>query len=177
MNLLLRLMWIVLRARFAARHTPLTAPIRRRFRVWLTDQDMFLHMTNSRYLSFSDLGRVDLFTRSGLNRLLRQKGWRTSISAQTMTINRMLKTPNAFELETRVHGWNDQFLVVEQTFLRKGRNHATVATLLEIQDETGGSVAPQTLAGLFSPKLESPHLPKALIDLINSTRKSRQPEE
>ena len=124
MNLLLRLMWIVLRARFAARHTPLTAPIRRRFRVWLTDQDMFLHMTNSRYLSFSDLGRVDLFTRSGLNRLLRQKGWRTSISAQTMTINRMLKTPNAFELETRVHGWNDQFLVVEQTFLRKGRNAA-----------------------------------------------------
>lgn len=176
MNLLLRLLWITFRARLADPHSPLTAPIIRRFRVWLTDQDMFLHMTNSRYLSFSDLGRVDLFTRTRLNRLLRQKGWRTSISAQTMTINRMLKTPNAFDLETRVHGWNDQFLVVEQTFLRKGRNHATVATLLEIQDETGDAVPPQALAGLFSPELESPNLPKAFIDLIESTRKSRARE-
>lgn len=173
MNLLFRLLWVMLRARFSAKHSPLSAPARLKFRVWLTDQDMFLHMTNSRYLSFSDLGRVDLFSRSGLRKVLKTNGWRTEICGQTMTINRMLKAPKPFTLETEIHGWDEQFLVLGQRFMRNGRNHAGVTTLLAILDSSGAPVPPQSLVEAIEPGTQSPELPAAFAELIASTRASR----
>jgi acyl-CoA thioesterase FadM len=173
MNLLFRLLWVMLRARFGAPHAPLTDPARLKFRVWLTDQDMFLHMTNSRYLSFSDLGRVDLFSRSGLRKQIKANGWRLEICGQTMTINRMLKAPKPFTLETQIHGWDDRFLALGQTFLRGGKNHARVVTLLELLDRSGNPVPPQDLIDQIDPELTSPDLSPALIELIASTSASR----
>ncbi len=173
MNLLFRLIWIMLKARFGAKHAPLTDPSHMTFRVWLTDQDMFMHMTNSRYLSFSDLGRVNLNIRSGLRDVINEKGWRSEICGQTMTINRMLKAPQAFQLETRIQGWNDRYLVIGQRFLRNGRNHASVATLLELRDKAGHMVAPQTLIDVIETGLQSPELSDTFSDLIESTRASR----
>lgn len=170
MNLLFRLLWVMLRAQFGAKHEPVTAPAQLKFRVWLTDQDMFLHMTNSRYLSFSDLGRMDLFIRSGLRKLLKAKGWRMEIRGQTMTINKMLKAPRPFVLETQIHGWDNQLLVMGQTFLRNGKNHARVVTLLEILDATDNPVPPQDLIDQIQPDTASPELSAALQDLIRSAR-------
>ena len=173
MNLLLRLIWVMLRARFGAVHAPVTAPSNLRFRVWITDQDMFMHMTNSRYLSFSDLGRMNLFIRSGLRRSMRQRGWRTEICGQTMTINRMLKAPKPFIVETQIHGWDDKFLVVGQRFMRNGKNHAGVVTLLAMQDQDGERLPPQDLIDLIEPGLASPKLSAAFVDLIDNTVASR----
>lgn len=173
MNLLFRLLWVMWRARFGAKHSPLSAPAFLNFRVWLTDQDMFLHMTNSRYLSFSDLGRVDLFSRSGLRKVLKSNGWQTEICGQTMTINRMLRAPKPFTLETEIHGWDDRFLVLGQRFMRNGRNHAGVVTLLAIQDRTGTPVKPQSLIESIEPETHSPALSEAYVELIASTRASR----
>ena len=173
MNLLFRLLWVLLRARFAARHTPLTAPSVLKFRVWLTDQDMFLHMTNSRYLSFSDLGRINLFRRAGLSKALKAKGWKTEICGQTMTINRMLKAPQPFLLETQIHGWDDEFLVLGQRFLRKSKNHAGVVTLLALKDKSGASVAPQDLLDQIVPGSQSPELSSELAELVENTKRAR----
>lgn len=173
MNLLFRLLWVMLRARFGAKHETITDPAQLNFRVWLTDQDMFLHMTNSRYLSFSDLGRMDLFIRSGVRSLIKSNLWQLEICGQTMTINRMLKAPRPFTLETQIHGWDDRFLVVGQTFLRNGRNHARVVTLLEILDSSGALVPPQSLIDSIAADTSSPELTPALTDLIASTRASR----
>lgn len=174
MNLLFRLIWVMLRARFGAKHEPITEPSELRFRVWITDQDMFLHMTNSRYLSFSDLGRIDLFIRSGLRQSMRSMGWQTEICGQTMTINRMLKAPKPFIVETHIHGWDDRFLVIGQRFMRNGRNHAGVVTLLALQDQSGEKVAPQDLIDMINPGLESPQLAAPYADLIETTRASRR---
>ena len=173
MNLLFRLILVMIRARFGAGHNPITAPAQVNFRVWLTDQDMFLHMTNSRYLSFSDLGRVDLFIRLGLRKLLKANRWRAEICGQTMTINRMLKAPKSFALETQIHGWDDRFLVLGQRFLRNGRNHAGVVTLLAITDSSGNPVSPQSLFDQIEPGVQSPELPQTFIDLITNTKASR----
>ncbi len=173
MNLLFRLLWVLLRARFAARHSPVTAPSLLKFRVWLTDQDMFLHMTNSRYLSFSDLGRINLFTRSGLSKQQKRKGWKTEICAQTMTINRMLKAPKPFLLETQIHGWDDEFLVLGQRFLRNSKNHAGVVTLLALKDKSGAQVAPQDLIDQIVPGSQSPELPAELAQLVENTKRAR----
>ena len=173
MNLLFRLLWVLLRARFAPRHTPVTAPSVLKYRVWLTDQDMFLHMTNSRYLSFSDLGRINLFTRAGLSKVLKAKGWKTEICGQSMTINRMLKAPKRFLLQTQIHGWDDTFLVLGQRFLRNARNHAGVVTLLALKDKNGASVAPQDLLNQIEPGVQSPDLPADLTELIETTKRAR----
>nr|WP_070958988.1 acyl-CoA thioesterase [Hyphomonas sp. Mor2] len=173
MNLLFRLLWVMIRARFGARHTSILAPAFLKFRVWLTDQDMFLHMTNSRYLSFSDLGRVDLFTRSGLRKVIMSNGWRLEICGQTMTINRMLQAPKPFKLETQIHGWDDRFLVLGQKFMRNDKNHAGVVTLLAIQNRSGEPIAPQTLVEHVAPGAQSPELAQTFAELITSTKASR----
>ncbi|MEL6860712.1 MAG: thioesterase family protein [Pseudomonadota bacterium] len=169
MNLLFRLIWVLIRAAFGKPHAPLTAPRQARFTVWLTDQDMFMHMTNSRYLSFADLGRVDLTARSGLRRAMKQQGWRAEICGQTMTINRMLKAPKSFLLETQIVGWTDTYLAIAQTFLRSGKNYASVNTLLSLQDRTGAMIAPQKLIDLIDPATDKPSMPKLFSDLIERT--------
>ena len=50
MNLFFRRLWVYLRANLSPKTAPVDTEFRLNFRVWLTDQDMFLHMTNSRYL-------------------------------------------------------------------------------------------------------------------------------
>ena len=172
MNLLFRLIWVMLRAKFGAVHAPLTEPRQARFTVWITDQDMFLHMTNSRYLSFADLGRVDLTMRAGLRRIWNKHGWRAEICGQTMTINRMLKAPKAFLLETQIVGWTSEYLAIAQTFLRNGKTHASVNTLLSIQDKTGNLVVPADLISEVDPTLEPPVLPKIFAELVARTSES-----
>ena len=176
MNLLFRLLWVMLRATLSAKHSPIMTPANLQFRVWLTDQDMFLHMTNSRYLSFSDLGRMDLFIRSGFRGVVKNEQWSTEICGQTMTINRMLKAPKLFTLETQLHGWDDQFLVIGQRFMRNGKNHAGVVTLLELHDRSGTFVPPQSLIDQIEPGVAPPPLSQAFTDLIASTNTSRSSE-
>ena len=169
MNLLFRMIWVLIRAAFGKPHAPVTAPRQARFTVWITDQDMFMHMTNSRYLSFADLGRVDLTARTGLRRALKQQSWRAEICGQTMTINRMLKAPKSFILETQIVGWTEAYLAIAQTFLRNGKTYASVNTLLTIQDGTGAEIAPKTLLELVDPAVEKPAMPKLFTDLIART--------
>lgn len=169
MNLLFRFILVLLQAALGSTHTPLTAPRRAKFTVWLTDQDMFLHMTNSRYLSFADLGRVDLSARTGLRRVMNRQGWRAEICGQITTINRMLKAPNRFELETQIRGWDDQYIAVSQIFVRRGKTHASVNTLLMVQDKNGGLISPQNLIDAVAPGMASPKLSDLFTDLITQT--------
>lgn len=170
MNLFLRLTWVWLRALFASRHKPLTAPRSLRFSVWITDQDMFMHMTNSRYLSFADLGRTDIAMRTELSRAMKRKGWRTEICGQSMTINRMLKAPKSFLLETEICGWDADYLAISQVFLRSGKNHASVNTLLSVQDKSGNLIPPQRLIDIVESGLTSPALPGRLKQIIEQTK-------
>ncbi|WP_375731226.1 thioesterase family protein, partial [Azospirillum sp. B506] len=69
MNLIFRLLAVAVAAIYSAwrgRRTGLLEPSTLRFRVWPTDLDLNLHMTNARYFSVMDLGRTDLAIRVGL---------------------------------------------------------------------------------------------------------------
>lgn len=169
MNLLFRLIWVLIQATIGAKHTPLTDPRRTKFTVWITDQDMFLHMTNSRYLSFADLGRVDLTARTGLRKAMSRQNWRAEICGQIVTINRMLKAPNRFGLETQIRGWDDQYIAVSQVFLRHGKTHASVNTLLKVLAKDKTLIPPQNLVDTVAPGLASPPLPDLFTDLIAQT--------
>ena len=69
-----RLARVVLTARRRGPYRP-GGESRLSFRCLPTDIDPNIHLNNARYLMLADLGRLDLFFRSGLMRLNRERGW------------------------------------------------------------------------------------------------------
>lgn len=117
MNLIFRLAWLALTARFR-RRVDLLGPASTPFRVLPTDCDVLLHVNNGVYLSLMDLGRVDLMLRSGVFPQLRARGWYPVVAGQSIQYFRSLNPFDRFAIETRILGWNDRSFFVEQRFLR-----------------------------------------------------------
>ncbi len=117
MNLYARLLWLALVAR---RRPPcgLLGPCRTPFRVWPTDLDLLRHVNNGVYLSVLDVARVDLMIRAGLMPELRARGWYPVVAEQTIQYRRSLTLGQRFAVVTRVVGWDDAAVLVEQTFVR-----------------------------------------------------------
>lgn len=165
MNLFFRRLWVLLVASLSSKRQPLDRTYTLKFRVWLTDQDMFMHMTNSRYLSFSDLARLNLITRTGLAKALQENGWRLEICGQTRTITRMLKAPQAFLMTCEIDGWTDKHIAFNHEFQRRGNTHAAVNTLMRVADADGHEIAPQRLVDAINWTKTSPPLPKTFAGL------------
>jgi acyl-CoA thioesterase FadM len=172
MNLYFRRLWIYLSALFAGNRTPLMQTHVRHYRVWLTDQDMFMHMTNSRYLSFSDLGRLNLLLRTGLHRSFQKQGWSLEICAQTRTITRMLKSPQSFELSCEIVGWTDNFIAFRHLFKRAQKTHAEVNSIMRITDASDHPVPIDTVLASIDSLSPSPDLPELFRDLIQQSERA-----
>lgn len=145
MNLFFRRLWVYLRAYFSSKQEPFTDVYTLSFRVWLTDQDTFLHLTNSRYLSFSDLARLNLLIRTGVWDILKREEWNLVVCGQTRTIARMLKSPQTFDLACQIQGWTDKYLAISHVFERGEKKHAEVNTLMQIETRDGAPVSPTDL--------------------------------
>ena len=166
MNLFFRLVWVFLKASFAKEKITVLGRAVLKFRVWLTDQDMFAHLTNSRYMSFSDLGTINFIIRSGFWGVMRKRGWFPVICAQSMTVSRMLKTPQAFEVSTNLVGWDDTYVGISHTFTRHGQVHAQVNVLARFTSGKRKKIAPQDVIQASGSDTQSPQMPEAFERLI-----------
>jgi acyl-CoA thioesterase FadM len=117
MNMLFRLLWVYVRARWQPA-SGLLQPFRIPFVVLPADLDICRHMNNGRYFSIMDLGRVDMFVRSGLLDAIKRAGYSVTIAAETASFRRPLAVFQKFTLETRILGWDEKALFIEQRFLR-----------------------------------------------------------
>lgn len=117
MNLWLRVIWLLLAVRWR-RPLPPLGPCVTPLRVWFTDLDTLRHVNNGVYLSMMDLGRVELMMRSGLARMMRERDWFTVVVAETIQFRRSLTLFQEFHIETRVLGWDDTAILIEQHFIR-----------------------------------------------------------
>lgn len=122
-NLFFRLIWIVIAA-FRKPASGMFEETRIRLRVLPNDLDTNLHMNNGRYLTIMDLGRLDLTVRSGLWRAMRDNKWYPVVGSARMTYRRPLDPFQAFELTTRVVGWDDKWVYMEQRFMVGDHMHA-----------------------------------------------------
>lgn len=170
MNLFFRRLWVYLRALFSSKEGHITDVYSLNFRVWLTDQDTFLHLTNSRYLSFSDLGRLNLLIRSGISAVLKQNDWELVVCSQTRTIARMLKSPQTFEMACQVTGWTDEYLAICHRFQRSSKVHAEVNTLLRVETRTGDIIPVSHLLELLRVTTPSPQLTDVFTDLVDRAK-------
>jgi acyl-CoA thioesterase FadM len=82
-------------------------------RVWITDLDINVHMNNARYLAVMDLGRLDLFLRTGMMRTFIRRRWQPLMGAASVRFRRALRPFESFTLHSRFVGWDERRAYVE----------------------------------------------------------------
>lgn len=139
MNLYLRLLYLIAVHRFR-RRASLWDTVETPFRVWPADLDLLGHMNNGKYLAIMDLARIDLMTRSGFWKKLRERGWYPVVAGQTITYRRSLHPFERFRVRTRILGTDERWVYIEQTFLTADGPVAHAVVRARFLRREGGSV-------------------------------------
>ncbi len=167
MTLIFRLLAVMAAAIFAAlrgRRTGLLAPSTLRFRVWPTDLDINLHMTNARYFSVMDLGRTDLMIRVGLGPAILRNRWQPVLGGATIRYRRPLPPFRRFTLVSRVLCWDEKYIFIEHRM----ETRSGLAALAVVQGAFVGStgvVAPAEVLAALGTATASPPIPDAVAAL------------
>lgn len=115
------------------------------FHVLPTDLDVLGHMNNGVYFSIMDLGRMDLMIRAGSWAVLSKHGYYPVASNETITFRKSLQPWQRFDLETRIVGYDEKAVFVEQRFVVKGEIYARAFMRGRFLKKTGGTVSMQEL--------------------------------
>jgi len=89
-----------------------------------TDLDINRHMNNGVYFSIMDVARFDMLVRNGVWRIMREKGWYPVVASETITFRKSLELWDRFTIESRILGFDDKAVYVEQRFVRPGADGA-----------------------------------------------------
>lgn len=139
MNLWFRLLICFFSSRLKSKIRSTRHPSRIRLRAWPSDCDFNLHITNGRYLSIADLGRVDLLLRTGLAKVALKRKWMPIVSFSSIMYYRQIRIWRRFELETTLCFWNEKTSVFRHSFhirsgSRAGELSATLLTVASLYD-------------------------------------------
>ncbi len=124
MNLYFRLFITWLRAQFKPRIAP-GDTIDMKLRVWPNDLDMNGHMNNGRYMTISDLGVVEYFTRTGALSAALKMGWRPVYGGALISFRRGLKPFRRYTLRFTLVCWDERWSYMRFSFQHQGRTMAT----------------------------------------------------
>ena len=113
---------------------------RLRLRVWPSDLDLLGHMNNGVYFSLMDLGRMNLVMRAGAWKVFNQNGWLPVAASETMSFRRSLQPWQVFELQTRIVGYDDRAVYMQQRFVVGGEIYAEGIVRGRFVRKTGGTV-------------------------------------
>lgn len=134
----------------AALRAPSSKVSRLPMRVRLTDVDLNVHLTNSRYPQLMDLGRLDWLVRAGLGRAMVAERFRAIAVEVRTEFRRELKLGQAFVLDTRVVGFDRKAAIFEQRFLVDGVVFA-LGTVKVLCVADGTVVAPTAFEASLQP--------------------------
>lgn len=132
-----------------------------RMRVWPLDLDLNRHVTNGRYFTLADVGRMDFVLRSGAYRVaLRQRA--LPIVGDTWgKFRRELKLFQKFEIHTRMLGWDAKWSFIEHRFVSQGRVIGVVV-MRGLFRSAKGTVAPGEFVRELGLAEQSPNMPEWL---------------
>jgi acyl-CoA thioesterase FadM len=189
-NRLLRLGWVALRAhlhmlRRGGPEGSALEPWRTPLRVFPNDLDLLRHVNNGVYLTLMDIGRVDLLIRTGAQAAAASRGWYPVVVGETIRFRRSLRLWDRFEIITRVLGWDDRLVYLEQVFERRSASGgpevvAEAVVAARFLARTGGGVPAPDVAVAFGSVPQSPPLPPDVLAWARSiqlTRPSSDPAE
>lgn len=147
-NMIFRTLLVMWRSRRAKRLSMLSVS-RLRFRVWPSDLDILGHMNNGVYFSFMDLGRMDLVIRAGAWEIFNTKGWMPVAASETMSFRRSLQPWQIFELQTRIVGYDERAVYMQQRFVVDGDVYAEGVVRGRFARKTGGTVTMEELGDVL----------------------------
>ena len=89
-----------------------------------TDLDINRHMNNGVFLSIMDVARFDMLVRNGVWRIMRDRAWYPVVASETITFRKSLQLWQRFTIESKILGFDDKAVYVEQRFVRPGADGA-----------------------------------------------------
>ena len=104
------------------------------------DLDLLGHVNNGIYLSLMDLGRMDMMIRSGKWQQLKARGWYPVAAAVTVSYRRSLRLWERYVLESKVIGFDDKAMYMEQRFVRGDEVYVTAIMKARFLRKSGGTV-------------------------------------
>lgn len=90
-------------------------------RVWPLDLDINRHVTNGRYFTLADIGRMDYVLRSGAFRVALRHRALPIVGDVWGKFRRELRLFERFEVHTRMLGWDAKWVFVEHRFVKDER--------------------------------------------------------
>lgn len=162
MNLWFRLIWMLLHRPWR-RPVPGLATTVIKLRVWPLDLDFNRHVTNGRYFTLADVGRMDYVLRSGAFRVALRHRALPIVGDVWGKFRRELRLFEAFEIHTRMLGWDNKWSFVEHRFVKDGRVLGVVI-MRGLFRGPKGNVSPAEFASELGLAEQSPQLPAWLTD-------------
>jgi acyl-CoA thioesterase FadM len=96
------------------------------FRCLPSDIDTNLHLNNARYMMLADVGRFDIFSRSGLIGLARSRRWAPMLGGLQTVFVREIRLWKRFELVSTLETWRDTQVIGQHRFVLDGDVTAAV---------------------------------------------------
>jgi YbgC/YbaW family acyl-CoA thioester hydrolase len=148
-----------------------------RMRVRPGDLDLYLHVNNGTYLQMMDVARSNYIADLGGFPLLQEKGWYPVVAASAMNYRRSLQLWDRFEITTRVLGWDERVVYLEQVFSRRGDLCARGLVAGRFLARGSGERVPApAVVGLLGDGLVSPELPDDVAAWSRAVDVAHRPE-
>ena len=125
---------------------------------WPWDLDFWMELNNGRTLTLYDLGRTVLAQRTGLIALIRRERWGLTVAGSSVRYRKRVVAFDRLEMRSRLAGWDDRFLYIEQSMWRQGTctSHALLRTAVT---DRAGLVTTDRLTRALGVTGPSPDLP------------------
>ncbi len=114
--------------------------------MWPGDLDELRHVNNGVYLSMLDLARYELLRRAGLWHRMQKAGVYPVVASQTITYRKSLELWQRFEIESRILGYDDRAVYLDQRFVVRGEVYARAYIMGRFLRRPGGVVPIAELA-------------------------------
>lgn len=125
---------------------------------WPWDLDFWMELNNGRTLTLYDLGRIPLAMRAGLIPVMKRERWGITVAGSTVRYRRRVRVFQRVEMVSRVIGWDQRFLYMEQSMWRNGDCTSHMLLRSAVTDRNG-IVPTERLAAALGHGAQSPDLP------------------
>jgi acyl-CoA thioesterase FadM len=166
MNLIFRLVWLFITASWR-KPIGITDVGVLSIRVLPTDLDINFHLTNARYLSMMDLGRVEFIIQAGMMKKLIKRHWFPVVAIANLKFHKQINPFQRFKLLTRIVGWDEKWIYMEQRFEVEGQL-AAVGLIKGLFRGRSGNVATEKVMELAGYQGEGLNLPKEYAHIFES---------
>ena len=137
--------------------------------VWLrvlpTDLDVFLHVTNSKYIEIMNVGRLDYVIRSGWLKTALKKRAIMIVGSASFQYRRSVRVWQKLKLETRLIYWDSKWIFFEHKLFHSG--HLSAQGIVKVLFRSRlKRINPADIMAESGQMVSSPEMPDVVSNLL-----------